>query len=69
MNQLTINGQRVNIGPTPEIIKQCGFRGPAEVSRAANRCSHGEPHMEMSDVADWFCDHFSQHEVEVEVCS
>lgn len=54
MNQLTINGQRVNIGPTPDIIKQCGFQGPGDVRRAANRCSRGEPHMEMSDVAEYF---------------
>lgn len=61
MNQITYKGKTVNIGPTPSIIQQCGFRGPAEVSRAANRCSQGDPRMPMADVVRWFCDHYRQN--------
>lgn len=69
MNQITYDGKPVNIGPTPEIIKECGFCDPDEVTLAANRMSHREARMQLADVVDWFCDHYSQHEVEVEVCS
>ena len=61
MNQITYKGKTVNIGPTPNIIKQCGFRGPAEVSRAANRCSQGDPRMPMADVVRWFSDRYRQN--------
>lgn len=39
MNQITYDGKPVNIGPTPEIIKECGFCDPDEVTLAANRMS------------------------------
>ena len=74
MNQITYMGKTVCIGPTPEIIKQCGFRGPAEVRRIASRCSQGEPRMPMSDVVRWFGEHYQQNfvltddEDLVEVC-
>lgn len=68
MNQLTIDGHLVNIGPTPEIIRRAGFQGPAEVHRAASRCSQGEPSMQMSDVAEYFEDRYPQHQIDVECC-
>lgn len=53
-NTITYKGETVNIGPTPSILRKCGFSGPDEVRRVANRCSAGEPHMDMSGVIERF---------------
>lgn len=74
MNQITYMGKTVNIGPTPMIVKLCGFEGPAEVARVANAHSRVAPHMRMYDVVRWFCDRYRQNfvltddEDLVEVC-
>ena len=63
MNQITYQGKTVNIGPTPNIIERCGFRGPAEVRRVAARCSRGEPVMQMGDVVEHFRAYYHQPNV------
>ena len=57
MNEITYEGQTVEIGRTPQIVLACGFKGPAEVSRVASRHSSVPPHMQMDDVIDYFKNH------------
>lgn len=57
MNTLIYNDQRINIGPTPLIVRQCGFANPDDVRRVANKNSISTPSMRMGDVIKWFQDH------------
>lgn len=60
-NTLRVNGVTVYIGRTPEIIKQCGFAGPGEVRRVANRWSFGLPKMVIGqDLVEYFTQHYRQ---------
>ena len=54
MNTITVNGEKINIGATPLIIRQVGFDTPADVRRVANKNSKGEPKVRLDDVADYF---------------
>lgn len=53
-NTITYKGETVNIGPTPGVLRALGFSGPDEVRRIANRCSEGEPYMDVSGVVERF---------------
>ena len=53
-NTIMFGGEAVDIGPTPVILRELGFKTPCEVRAIAARCSQGEPFMRMDDVAEWF---------------
>lgn len=61
MNEIMVEGEIIKTGDTPALIRFCGFKGPAEVRRAAARFSRGEPCMRMDDVAAWFRANVNQH--------
>ena len=54
MNTIMFEGEIIEIGATPELVRACGFGSPAEVRRDAVRFSTGDPYMRMDDVVEWF---------------
>lgn len=56
-NMIAIDGEMVKTGPTPGVLRYCGFANADEVRRVAAKFSEGTPYMSMKGVADWFKSH------------
>lgn len=58
MNIIMLRGRKVNCERTPLAITSCGFKNPGEVAAAVKKYGRIVTPMEVSDVADWFDEHY-----------